>query len=36
MIMMSLMIIGIIASLIDKTFIKNHIVTEIDPDDENF
>ena len=30
------MIVGIISSIINKEFIKKHIVSELDPDDENF
>lgn len=36
MIPMSLIVLGVIAALMDKEFIEKHIVSEIDPDDENF
>jgi|LauGreDrversion4_2_1035121.scaffolds.fasta_scaffold13022_11 hypothetical protein len=36
MIIISLLIIGIISSIINKEFIEKHIVTKLDPDDENF
>ncbi len=31
-----LLIIGITSSIINKEFIEKHIVSELDPDDENF
>lgn len=36
MIIITLVIIGVVAALIDKKFIEEHIISEIDPDDENF
>ena len=36
MIPMALIVIGLAAALMDKEFIEKHIVSEIDPDDENF